>query len=64
MSEQLYVKQKMDNVPLSVTQYTGPLTADFASHEHQAEESVPHPNENEEYDESEIDEDEDRHANG
>ena len=55
MSEQLYVKEKLDNVFLSVTEYNNPLTDDSARLGDLAEESFPHPNDNEYSEESCID---------
>ena len=63
MSEQLYVEEKLNNVPLSVTEFTNPLIDDSASQGDQAEESVLHPNFNEFYEESDIDEVDDRYLN-
>ena len=53
----------MDNVSLTVTEFTNPLIEDSASHGDQAEEYVSHPNVNEYYEESDVDEDEDRDDN-
>ena len=61
MSEQLYIEEKLDNVPLSVTEFTN--IDDSASHGDQADKSVPHPNDNEYYEESKNDEDEDHYNN-
>ena len=63
MSEQLYVKVKIINVPWSVTEITNPLIDDSASHGDQTEEYVPHPNNNEYYEESDIEEDKDHYDN-
>ena len=63
MSEQLYVQGKLDNVPLSVTEYNNPLICDSVSPVAQAEEYVPYPNDNESSEESEIDEDEYHYIN-
>ena len=62
MSEQPYVEDKSDNVPLSVTEFTNPLKDYSASHGDQAAEYVSQENDNEYYEESDIGYNKNRYA--